>query len=226
MTAQANNQTTPRRMPVVAGIVGPGRYVEISLTSFVDVVSKAGTPKATCVKTIKGQLAAGYDPATDFYKILRENIAEIHAQGKPKSALAVIPGLVYDPKRTAKYPGLVAAYGSWWGRKNITWFLPPRSVWVPSGSGIGIRVNPELGLEFGGERHVVKLYFKDDKLTKPRVDIITHLLDQEFGTAHPGTHFSVLDVPRKKLYTVTPPSMLGAALTAEVAYIDALWDHV
>jgi len=59
----------------------------ISLTSFVDFVSKAGTPKLTVVKNAKQQLAEGYDPATDFYKAIRDGIIGMHKSGQPKTAL-------------------------------------------------------------------------------------------------------------------------------------------
>ena len=215
---------TPRP---VALVPPGGRHVDISLTSLVDVVSKSGTPKATCVKQIKAQLTAPYDPRNDYYKILREGIADIHAAGQPKTALSAIVGRVGDPKRAGTYASLVADYASWWGRKNIGWFAPPRSIWTPPGSGIGITVNPELGLDINGVRHVVKLYFKSEPLTKARIEVITHLMHQEFAAgANAGTQFSVLDMRRKKLHNVQPPSVVGPILVAEVAYIDSLWDHV
>ena len=42
---------------------------KISLTSFIDFVTKAGTPKMTVVKNIK---QGDYAPAMDFYRPLRE----------------------------------------------------------------------------------------------------------------------------------------------------------
>jgi hypothetical protein len=192
----------------------------------VDVVSKSGTPKATCVKDIKAQLADPYDPRNDFYKILREGIVDIHVAGRPKSALTSIASNVFDQRRASAYAQLTMDYGSWWGRKTIGWFAPPRGLWTPTGSRIGVTVNPELGLDLNGVRHVVKLYFKSDPLSKARIDIVTHLMHQEFAGKHPGVEFSVLDMRRKKLHTVKPPTVLGPVLVAEVAYIDALWDHV
>ena len=49
---------------------------QISLTDFVDVVAKAGRPKATKVRQVKERHA--YEPAFDFYKSLREHIVENH----------------------------------------------------------------------------------------------------------------------------------------------------
>jgi hypothetical protein len=44
--------------------------IRVSLTDFVDIVSKSGTPKATKVAQVKKR--GRYEPAVDFYKPLRE----------------------------------------------------------------------------------------------------------------------------------------------------------
>jgi hypothetical protein len=46
----------------------------LSMTTLVDIVSRAGTPKATCISRAKNQDVAGYDPAADYYKSVREAI--------------------------------------------------------------------------------------------------------------------------------------------------------
>ena len=46
--------------------------IKISLTDFVDFVSKSGTSKLTKVKQIKGRRS--YHPAFDFWKLMRDEI--------------------------------------------------------------------------------------------------------------------------------------------------------
>ncbi len=196
---------------------------DITLTQLVDVVSKAGTPKVTCVKKIKSQLESPYDPRSDFYKILREAIVEAHAGGRGKAHISSAISNVTDPRRLTQYGPIATAYNSWWGRKAISWFAPPRSTWTPPGSAFGVVVNPELGLEINGARHVIKLYFKSEPLSKSRVDIITQLMHDELAPLHGSAQFSVLDIRNKKLYTVVPPTGLGPALVAELAYVATLW---
>jgi hypothetical protein len=196
---------------------------DISLTQLVDVVSKSGAPKATCVRQIKAQLSAPYDPRNDFYKLLREAIIEAHSSGLGKSHITAAAAMVADPRRAAQYGPIATAYNSWWGRKTVSWFAPPRSTWAPPGSLFGVTVNPELGLDINGARHVVKLYFNADQLSKARVDIITQLIHDEFGQQNAGLQFSVLDIRNKKLHTVVPPTGLGPAIVAEIAYIATLW---
>lgn len=54
--------------------------INISMTPFVDFVVASGTPKLTAVKKAKAQYQSEYDPATDFYKPLRECIIDAAQQ--------------------------------------------------------------------------------------------------------------------------------------------------
>lgn len=197
----------------------------ISLTRLVDFVSKSGGPKQTSAAVTKQQLLDGYDPATDFWKTLREGIVAAHAEERGKSYIRAVASSVHDPKRASNYPEVAAAYTKWWGRKTISWFAPPSAVW-DAGNGFEVTINPEIGLTIDGEPHVVKLYFKSEKLTKNRVEIVTHLMMSEFADAVAGTRFSVLDIRSRKLHTIEPPSYWGPLLQAEMAHLAALWPHV
>ena len=196
---------------------------QLSLTDFVDVVSRTGTPKANKVAEIKNRLA--YSPAFDFYKPLRDGVITIHKTGKPKSSLTQIAAGITDPKKATAYPVIIAGYRKWWGNKSLTWFDPHPSTF--SQHGVDVSVNPELGLDINGKKHLIKLYFKTDSLTKNRVDIITHLMSVALGSYHVGTTMSILDVRNSKLISPTVPiSHLNAMLNAELAYISTLWPHV
>lgn len=199
---------------------------KISLTRLVDFVSKSGAPKQTSAAVTKQQLEEGYDPATDFWRILREAIVASHEEHHGKSYVQTVAASVHDRKRAANYPALAKAYTTWWGRKNIDWFTPPSSVWE-AGNDFEVTVNPELGLDIDGERHVVKLYFKSEKVTKNRIEIVSHLMMKQFAnkTAE-GTRFSVLDIRNRKLHTIEPPSYWGPLLRAEMAHLAALWPHL
>jgi len=170
----------------------------ISLTHFVDFVSKAGTPKLTVVKNAKQQLAEEYDPATDFYKALRDGIISVHRKGLPKAALdGLLHGLT-DKKKITGYPPLVTGYKKFLGKKQIAWFAPPHDDW--SHDGLTVSVNPELGLTINGTHHVVKLYFKAEKLTKLRTEIVTQLMEVVLGNCKKPLAFAILDVRNAKLF--------------------------
>jgi hypothetical protein len=173
----------------------------ITLTHFVDFVSKAGTPKLTVVKNAKQQLADGYDPATDFYKAIRDGIVSMHKKGQPKTALDTVLHGLTDKKKITAYPPLVGGYKKFLGKREITWFAPPRDDW--SHGDLTVNVNPELGLTINGTHHVIKLYFKADKLTELRIGVITQLMNVVLGKYKKPIVFCVLDVRNAKLFSST-----------------------
>lgn len=195
----------------------------LSLTDLVDIVSKSGTPKANKVKEVKGRET--YSPATDFYKRFREGVVRIHSSNGDKAELKALLAQT-DSKKLNHYPDLVTGYRKWWGKKTLTWFDPPGEVW--SRHGVDVRVNPELGLLVGETPHVIKLYLKDDKLSKPRVSVISHLMTTALASkVDNGTVLSVLDVRNSRLHQAGRSSpLLNATLEAELAYVAALWRQI
>jgi hypothetical protein len=119
---------------------------------------------------------------------------------------------------------LVKGYQKFLGRKLVAWVAPPKATW--STGGIAVTINPELGLAIGGTNQVLKLYFKDQKLTKNRADLITHLMADALGrTAAAGTEFGVLDVRHGNLFsTLAPTPALRPLLTGEAASFAAMYN--
>ena len=197
---------------------------EISLTDFVDVVIKSGTPKATKVEQIKHR--PSYEPAFDFYKYVREKIKEIHRTNGSKKELDHVLPEIRNQKKLPSYSQIVEGYRRWWGRKDFRWFDPPSTLF--SKHGIDVRINPELGLIVNGKSHLIKLYFKSSEVTKNRINIITHLMTESLTEQTPtDTIMAVLDVRNGKLFTPPAPvAKLSAILEAEMAYIAALWPQI
>ncbi|MDR3683099.1 MAG: hypothetical protein P4L11_05155 [Geothrix sp.] len=197
---------------------------KLSLTDLVDVVSKSGTPKATKVAQIKNR--PPYSPALDFYKPLRDEIAHIHASGGNRASLTHFLSTVTDPKKKSNYPDVVTSYSKWWGKKSITWFIPPSDGY--SFNGVDVSVNPELGLIFNSQRYLIKLYFKADSLSKARIDLVTHMMEIALRPQCKNSEImAVLDLRNSKLFTPTVPiPALTAVVNAELAYIAALWPSV
>lgn len=196
----------------------------LSLTDLVDVVSKSGTPKATKVSEIKNRKP--YQPATDFYKQLRDGLIEIHQNGRDRNALSNLQASIFDPKKLANYPAAIAGYKKWWGRKKLEWFDPPRNIY--GHAGVEVAVNPELGLIVDGVRYAIKLYLKSDPLTKLRVDLITVLMEVALREkCQPADALALLDVRQSKLFTASAPiNTTKAVVDAELAYVAALWPNV
>jgi len=195
----------------------------LSLTDFVDVVCKSGRPKATKVAQVKAR--PDYEPCFDFYKPLRDAIVDSHRRSLGKGALLALMTELTDPKKLSKYPRLVEGYRRWWGRKDLVWFDPPRADFTDGD--FHININPELGLEYKGERLVIKLYFKDEKLSKLKVGVITYLMNSRLQPMGDERHsFGVLDVGNAKLLGGQGDPSFEPILAAEIAYIAALWEKV
>ena len=186
----------------------------VSLTVFVDFVSKSGTPKATVVRQWKNK--DDYSIATDYYKRIRDAIIEFHRTGTQISNLAAGAAT----HKRANYHAVAKGHKKWVGKKNLVWLEPPSGVWVQDD--LEVSVNPELGLEVEGVPHLIKLYFK------ARVDLVTHLMSVTLGKRAPsGCVMGVLDLRNAKLITPTVPiSGLTAQLQAEAAYWNTLWPHM
>lgn len=196
----------------------------ITLTDLIEVVTKSGSPKATKVSQLKNR--AAYDPATDFYKALREGLVTLHKKGGTKAELAGLTKGLMDPKKVANYPPMVAGYKKWWGNKTLEWFTPPNETYTSAG--VDVAINPELGLKINGQAHIVKLYLKTDSLTKTKADLIVSLMNHVFAASQPpGTQFSVLDVRNSKLFTYSAVGKnFKPMVDAELSYIASLWPHV
>ncbi|XXJ20527.1 hypothetical protein ACR42D_13530 [Desulfovibrio caledoniensis] len=195
----------------------------ISLTDFIDVVAKSGTPKLTKIAEIIRR--PPYSPATDYYRGIREHIVSAHQNNLPKNSIDKCVKLASKGKQ-GHYKELSKFYKQWWGNKSIKWFNPPRTNF---GDGlVSIRVNPELGLSIDGDNHIIKLYFKTDKLAKNRAVFITHLMNEVFqAETQKGVNISVLDIRRKKLFThEAQNSAIIAGIKAELGYISMLWNDL
>ena len=176
---------------------------EVSLTEFVDFVIKSGTPRLTQVRMIRKRHEEGYEPSRDFYRKLRDGIVELHQEGRPKSALDALTKGIRDRNKQNTYPTLVKAYKKFLGRKEIAWYEPCKTHWKYGG--LRVRVNPELGLTINGDDHLIKLYFKDQKLTKDRVAVISHMMNEALGDSAEGQDVALLDVRSSRLHVFDAP---------------------
>lgn len=117
-------------------------------------------------------------------------------------------------------------YKKWWGQKALVWFAPPRAAYAQHG--VEVIINPELGLDINGARHLVKLYFKTEPLSKLRVDNITRLMESTLRShCQKNEVMAVLDVRESKLFSFHAAAATSMAMIdAELAYVGSLWPHV
>lgn len=174
--------------------------INISLTDFIEYVSKVGPSKFNVVNKIHSR--EPYRPAFDFWKALREGIIGIHQGNKDKSELDKVLLDLTDKSKINRYPALIESYKSFLGRKRIGWFEPPFIEWKKND--LRVKLNPELGLDINGRLYVIKLYFKSEQLSQMKADLILLLMNTKLkkGDFNDVT-FAVLDVERKKIFEKT-----------------------
>lgn len=195
----------------------------ISLTTFVDFVSKQGMPKLTVVRRA---LNSSYDVRADFYKRIREALVRIHRDGAPVELLEEVMERVEHSVKRKNFPRVVDGYKHFKEQvcdkaASVDWFDPPRGTW--EGDGVAIRVNPELGLVIDGTPHLLKLYFKEEKLQGNRVQVILHLIRSTHSDRlPPGCRVAVLDLRRGRFLQPKIRPEVPAQLKAEAAYWKAV----
>ena len=196
----------------------------ISLTDFIDIVLRSGISKMDKLSAVKNR--PPYKPAYDFYKIIREALEDTHQNARNKTYLRQLLGTLRDPKKRVNYPQIVEGYCKWWGRKAFVWFDPPNSMF--SNAGVDVSINPELGLEFGSKQYVVKLYFKGEKLTKNRINLVNQLMEHCLRpSVSPDVTMAILDIRASKLFLGgESDARVIAALKAELRYIAELWPQL
>lgn len=190
--------------------------ISISLTDFIDYVSKIGASKYTLVSKINSR--DEYQPAFDFWKSLREGIINLHKNNEEKEKLDLIILDLTDKKKLNRYPELITKYKSFLGRKTIEWFDPPYREWEKDD--LRVRLNPELGLDINGKYYAIKLYFKAEKLSQIKADLILLLMNNELKKKDfKNVNFAILDIGSKKLFEKTKlnkshiPLLEGEALS-------------
>ena len=205
-------------------IMSKKKTINISLTDFIDFVNKSGGSKMTKVKQVKYRV--NYNPASDFYKALREEIIDIHKNNLDKKVLDHLIGKLTDLKKKTNYPLSINGYKKFWGKKKIEWFDPPFKHWLIGD--LDIKINPELGIEFGGKFYVIKLFLKSEKITKDKLSQILSLMENQLRKeTDEEIIFCVLDVKNAKLYENTKDDFSYLPLLeGEAKSFETIWKAI
>jgi hypothetical protein len=203
----------------------PTTRIEISLTDFIDFVNKTGSLKLTHVRQIKNR--PEYEPYADFYKMIREKIQSVHQLDQGKSELDNLLNSLTDEKKKKAYPLIIDGYKKFWGRKKPIWFKPPSKIWKIGD--LEIKINPELGLKIGDNNYVIKLYFKEDKISRHQIDQILTLMENELRSKVKieEMKFSILDIRKSKHYIQKDSSVeLMPLLHGEARSFIEIWKGI
>lgn len=125
--------------------------------------------------------------------------------------------------KKGRFPEAISGYNKFL-KKKTEWFEPPRALWEHEG--VRISVNLELGFIIDGKPTVIKRYFKNEPLSKNKIDLTRALMCGALQSkAPPEAVFGVLDVQRGKLFkTPCPDSTLCALLKSEARSLEVIWE--
>ncbi|MCB9566810.1 MAG: hypothetical protein H6710_06275 [Myxococcales bacterium] len=195
----------------------------ISLTDFVDFVTRAGMPKLTKVRQLKHR--GEYHMYSDFYRGAREAIIAAHAEGRGRASIgpAALASVEHD-RRRPHYHQVIDGYVGWWGRKALEWSPPPHA--LRRFDGFDLNINPELGLRIAGVPHVVKLYFKEPPLSKRYAEVVACVMHESLPASPPGAELAILDVRRRRLHCLRPRPELSALVAGELAALETMWSRI
>ncbi|HEY9790636.1 MAG TPA: hypothetical protein V6D22_09580 [Candidatus Obscuribacterales bacterium] len=196
----------------------------ISMTTLTDFVLLSGVPRLTHVRRTIDQYMQDYDPATDWYRGLRKQILHVNEEGLPLSKLFDVLDSV-NPKKHATYIECIEGYKKFHGiRKPIKWLVRPVPIPVVVG-GLPLRVNPELKIEKDGQQYVVKLYFKDQELSKKHAELLVSLMERVYPPEQ-GVSCAVLDVRTGRFHDPFPSKNVDKLLESEAVAFVQLWNRL
>ncbi|MGA8087082.1 MAG: hypothetical protein WCA10_07235 [Terracidiphilus sp.] len=191
---------------------------EISITDFADFVLRTGPPKITKVAELFKR--PKYEPAHDFWKPLRDGICEFH-EGKLSQLTFASTGA--SEKKLHRYEEAIKGYKKFLKETNYVFFKPHHAQW--SFEDLVVRINPEVGFYVDGKPVLVKLYFKQEPLSKSRIQVALSLMSE--GQKNRQYQAAYLDVPRARLHREQSGSpQMSALLRGEAATFLAIWNSL
>lgn len=150
----------------------------ISMSLFAEYLIKSGQPRLTAAKRIIKREREGYEFAADYYGPLRSGIKKFHnTVGAHKNELNGIIDQV-DEKKSENYEACITGYKNFLGRKKVRWFTPKRR--VIEIEGLELSINPEIGLEWDGQKRAIKIAFNKDVRFNKRLAQLVLALMQEY----------------------------------------------
>jgi hypothetical protein len=198
---------------------------DISLTDFVDFVTRSGNPRLTRVRQVRGR--GQYHPAFDFWRGLRQAIVKFHKDGSRD--FEILDRAVRnqtDPRKQVLFAQAAQAYRRFVEKKRIHWFEPPKEAW--EAAGLVVRVNPELGLRFDGQSYVIKLHFREEELSKQKIETILLLMEETLRErCTDGERFAILDVRNGNFITSGERNaQLVPLLQSEAVAFMSIWSSL
>ncbi|MGB4441673.1 MAG: hypothetical protein WBJ62_05555 [Coriobacteriia bacterium] len=183
--------------------------------------------RPTLISTHRQALETGYRPIYDPYRFLIRAIVHMHEQGLPPESLEA----AVERERSSRQRNVIGEamtdYVGWVAAADITGCFPVAATdWRCEEA--CVRVNPEVGLEIGGERLIVKLHLaKGSPISPDEAAVMTTVMREGLGDAVPGDcGMAVLDVRTGVLHRETPADdSLRLAIQTAAVDLAARWEQ-
>jgi hypothetical protein len=197
--------------------------INISQTDFIDYLSRSGRSKTSKVKSIFNR--PDYHPAFDFYKKVREEIIENLKENKTKIDFGFFLEQNKSSKKYSRFESLVGGYLKFLGRKKFQWFDPPSATWKYKN--LYVKMNPEMGIQIGDDKYIVKLYFKEIPLENKDLEVSLSMMSQTLCQGvFSGYKCAILDVERGKLiYKISKGQNIIPLMEGEAECFIKLWEN-
>lgn len=201
--------------------------IKISLTEFMNFVNKSGSAKSTVVSTAKRKREEEYKHFEDYWNPLKIKIKSVHKKHGNHEDLKEILNDI-NPDKKVNYSKSINGYCTFWKKRKIEWFNPPKKTWIDGD--VKIELNPELGLQIKDVLYVIKLHTSaNDAIDKRHADLILNLMEKELRSKVLGNEviFAVLDVKKGKLFeNKTKDVSLIPLLKGEVRSFETIWKNL
>jgi len=197
--------------------------IKISLTEFMDFVNNSGSSKITVVQNAKNRREEEYAQYKDYWLKFRNRIKYVHKSNGTHNDLKELLKEINQDK-IDNYRLAIKGYCSFWKKRKIEWFDPPRKTWTAGE--IRIEINPELGLAIKDKVYIIKLFTTvNASMNKRHADLILTLMENELRSkVDEEVKFAVLDVKRGKLFESKKfdPVIVGL-LYGEARSFETIW---
>lgn len=193
--------------------------IEIFIKEFSEIATTETIKKSKII--FKQKYKDGYSPEKDFYKILRDHIQKMHKEDRKIEYLEQAPRATNHAPRKEHFNIMISQYKKWLKKKDITYFQPPRDMYMVSNT--NIIANPELGLEINGMPFIVKLFMHKDKLEQVRANFMLAIMDYLWSEQNN----IVLDVRNKKEFKFhgNKKNYIDA-INSEIASLEYIWPNI
>lgn len=165
--------------------------------SFVDYILTKDKSKNRFIKNFKKR--GNYNAAQDFYLPLRTCLIQLCKKNKCVEELDTMYNKLSDERKKSNYTTVISKIKEFLQNEKYDWVQPDKLQIIYGG--LEISVNPELGLKIGEQTHFVKLYFKKDKISQAKVNLLLRIMQDTYRQNEDNIIVSIWDIRNGLFYS-------------------------